>query len=112
MGDIEAAVKSLKAGVDVLKVWRAREQQLRRCNRVAAPAAVAPVCAVRQAPVALAPRLDVLRAARDRAAGPSAARGSSRARAGRGLLGVTLSPNAGRVCAFGWRRARVRAERT
>ena len=28
MGDIEAAVKSLKAGVDVLKVWRAREQQL------------------------------------------------------------------------------------
>jgi hypothetical protein len=33
MGDIEAAVKSLKAGVDVLKVWRAPLPHRRCCCR-------------------------------------------------------------------------------
>ena len=33
MGDIEAAVKSLKAGVDVLKVWRTLLPHRRCCRR-------------------------------------------------------------------------------
>ena len=33
MGDIEAAVKSLKAGVDVLKVWRGLLPRRCCCHR-------------------------------------------------------------------------------